>query len=598
MPLEVLCPGCHEVLQAPHSALGRKVKCPQCGRPFHLRVPDSARNFPASASDKEMDTARLNRLDDATGRICPNCGTRLSFDDLECPACHVLLGTVKATAESVDGSDQREQKPALFYQEFIRDGLEFCKKNQGLSLRLACFWMAFSALCLACLAAALWSVKPLERSVCVICGSVALLVPPGLAWNLNVAIVGATLRKKRKLSKYGFDLLAGIGAGFKLVAWFLDVAAPAHLLALAAVGLSCFGMPRALPVAGGLEAAGFLFASLLFPIASTQMAVPAGTGGWRVRRMWRPLRGTIPAVLRWCGCFYLTLALPLACLALGGFFCGKDVAQLINASAENSKIYVAKKAAEDSPGDRSLPSEVRDVAAQPESEMPWRVLIVPAGLILLAATVFGGSAVLPMRVNGLYAHCFLDRLDLEMTSSETSYVAPAKGLDQIAVGGRLNWNRILIGLGTALGTGLLIGGTAAAIAGQDFFAGAAIGLWLAGIVLAIGSACWLLFEALEGSDFSHAMRYAVLAVPLVVLGGAFIAFGQMASLHWYGRHSPGSWLLFVLASWLVATLGLVAGLVAGLANWAKLKYLTALLVGGYLGALVGAAVYAALPASG
>jgi len=257
-----------------------------------------------------------------------------------------------------------------------------------------------------------------------------------------------------------------------------------------------------------------------------------------------------------------------------------------------------------------LPAEVREVAGKPEIEMPWRVLIVPAGLMLLAATVFGGSAVFPMRVNGLYAHCFLDRLDLEMTSSETSDVVQAKRLDQIAVGGRLNWNKILIGLGTALGTGILIGGTSAAIAGQDFFAGAiagqrffagaALGLWLAGIVLAIGSSCWLLFEAAEGIDFSHAIRYAVLLVPLVVLGGAFIVIGQLTNATWIGRHGhgTGSWLLFVLATWLAATLGLVAGLVAGLANWAKLKYLTALLVGGYLGALVGAAVYAALPASG
>jgi hypothetical protein len=509
------------------------------------------------------------------------------------------LGTVKAIAESDDGNDQREQKAALFYREYIRDGLEFCKSNRGLSLYLACFWMAFTALCLAGLAAALWSVKPLERFVCVICGCVALLFPPGLAWNLNVAIVDATLRKKKKLRKYRFDVLAGIGAGFKLVAWFLDVAAPAHVLALVAVALSFFGMPHTLPVAGGLEAAGFLFASLVFPIASTQMALPVGTGGWRVRTMWRPLRGTIPAILRWCGCFHVTLALPLACLALGAFFCGKDVARLIDASQENSTIYVAKKAIADSPGNLTLPSEAREVAGRQEIEMPWHVLIVPAGLMLLAATAFGGSAVFPMRINGLYAHCFLDRLDLEMTSSETGYVARAKSLDQIVVPGRLNWNRILIGLGAELGTGILIGGTAAAIAGQSFFAGAAVGLWLAGIVLAIGSSCWLLFEASEGIDFSHAMRYAVLLVPLVVLGGAFIVMGQLTSPTWIGRHGhgTGSWLLFVLATWLAATVGLVAGLLAGLANWAKLKYLTALLVGGYLGALVGAAVYAALAAS-
>src|ERR1700693_3849888 len=115
MPREVRCPGCHKILQAPHRALGRKVKCPQCGKPFHLRVPDSAQKTPAPPSDKEIDTAPDDRFDDATGRICPNCGTRLSFDDPECPACHVLLGTVKAIAESDDGKDQREQKAALFY---------------------------------------------------------------------------------------------------------------------------------------------------------------------------------------------------------------------------------------------------------------------------------------------------------------------------------------------------------------------------------------------------------------------------------------------------------------------------------------------------
>jgi hypothetical protein len=73
----------------------------------------------------------------------------------------------------------------------------------------------------------------------------------------------------------------------------------------------------------------------------------------------------------------------------------------------------------------------------------------------------------------------------------------------------------------------------------------------------------------------------------------------MTSGFWVGRHGHvlGNWLLFVLSSWLAATLGLLAGLVYGFMNWGRLKYLTVLMLGGYVGALVGAALYAAIAGS-
>jgi hypothetical protein len=446
--------------------------------------------------------------------------------------------------------------------------------------------------------AALWSVKPLERSICAICAGISLLVPLGLAWNLNVAVVGAALKKKTKLSKHRFDLLAGIGGGFTLVAWLLDVAAPAHLLALLAVGIAFSGLPHLVPVAAGLEAAAFLFASLVFPIASAQMAMPAGAGGWRVRTMWLPLRRTFPAVLRWCGSFYMSLAPALVVLALAAVFCGRDVAQLIHASGENSQIYVAQKIAADS-GDVSLPPVVQEAASGREIPMPWRSFVLPAALMLLAAAAFGGVAVVPMRVNGLYAHSFTDRLDLKLEPSDKSDAKAGRRHDEIVPARPLAWKKMMIGLAAALATGIVIGGTAGLLAGTGALGSAAIGLWLAGIVLTIGSSCWLLLESWDGTDLWHAFRFAVLLVPLLVIGGVFLFYGQMTSGFWTGRHGHilGTWLMFVLASWLVATLSLLAGLVYGFINWGRLKYLTVLMLGGYLGALVGAALYAAVAGS-
>jgi hypothetical protein len=578
MALEARCPGCQKTLQAPERALGRKVKCPSCGKSFQLRLSGSAEISP--------------------GRICPNCAAQVSFEDPECPACHVLLGTVTATAESDDDIAQREQRVDRFYRRFLGDARDFWKENPAVSIRLASFCVAFTALCLAFLVAALWSVKPLERSICAICGGIAVLVPLGLAWNLNVAVVGAALRNKKKLNKYRFDLLAGVGGGFKLIAWFLVVAAPAHLLVLLTISLSLSAVPHLLPVAAGLEAAAFVFASLVFPIASAQMATAKGAGAWRLRTMWVPLRRTLPALLRWCGCFYMSLAAALVCLGLVAVFCGREVAQLIQASQENSQIYVAQKVAADA-GELSLPAAMQLAAGGREIAMPWRSLVLPAALILVAAVAFGGVAVFPMRVNGLYAHCFLDRLDLKLEPSDKSYASARKSLDEIVAPRRPGWNKVVIGLAAALATGTVIGGTSGLLAGNGLLGSAAIGLWLAGIVLSIGSSCWLLLEAWEGSDLWHAFRYAVLLVPILVVGGAFLFYGQMTSGFWVGRHGHvlGNRLLFVFSSWLAATLGLLAGLVYGFMNWERLKYLTVLMLGGYVGALVGAALYAAIASS-
>jgi hypothetical protein len=261
-------------------------------------------------------------------------------------------------------------------------------------------------------------------------------------------------------------------------------------------------------------------------------------------------------------------------------------------------MYVARKIIADS-GNVSLPPAVREAAGRREIPMSWRSLVVPAALMLFAAAAFGGVAVFPMRVNGLYAHCFLDRLDLKLEPSDKSYASAGKSLDEIAAPRRPGWNKIVIELAAALATGIVIGGTAGLLAGNGLLGSAAIGLWLAGIVLTIGSSCWLLLEAWEGSDLSHAVRYAVLLVPVLVVGGAFLFYGQMTSGFWIGRHGHvlGNWLLFVLSSWLAATLGLLAGLVYGFMNWGRLKYLTVLMLGGYVGALVGAALYAAIASS-
>ncbi len=131
--------------------------------------------------------------------------------------------------------------PKLYYKEFVKDGIEFWKKEKKLSFRLAMHLGHFLPAVRVQCYMSLWSVKPLVRDFWIFIGTIELLIPPGLTWNLHTTIIDATMRKKKKIGKYTFDRFLGAALGLKLIFWFLDVAAPLHIAALVFLVLGSAG---------------------------------------------------------------------------------------------------------------------------------------------------------------------------------------------------------------------------------------------------------------------------------------------------------------------------------------------------------------------
>jgi DNA-directed RNA polymerase subunit M/transcription elongation factor TFIIS len=495
MPVKVRCPECEKVLNAPDRARGKAIKCPACGSAVRVpaekasaakpaaRKPAKKLAAPPPSSSGMIVNLDLDQIEDAQTRICPKCGTEVDAEDAECPSCHVNLGTGLLSAERKADLSRKGPNPKLYYKEFFKDGIEFWKKEKRLSFRLTILWIVFCLLFVCSIDMSLWSVKPLVRAFWIFIGTIELLIPPGLTWNLHTTIIDATLRKKKKLGKYTFDRFLGAAISLKLIVWFLGVAAPLHIAALVFLVLGARGMPVAPLVAGALEVAAFVFASLLFPIASTHMAMPITIRGWLPNKMSKPFFRTMPAVLYWCFFFYLTLLVPIGCLAVIGVFSGNRIVEQFQNANTRSAIFDAKGQIAMIPRGKDIPEELQDIAKITEPTVDLSVLYLPTGLLLVAAAAFGMTAVFSMRTNGQYARYFLDQLDLETMAAEVTYVPKAKNLEEFeAKQAGLSWKPVLMGLGLGYAVPIFLG----ASIGMSFYTGMLQGITFA--LLIAGSA--------------------------------------------------------------------------------------------------------------
>jgi len=567
MPLKVRCPSCERILNVSDRARGKAVKCPDCGTAVRVPAAKLAKKAVAPPPSSSMAIANLDldRLEDTATRICPKCSAEVSLEDEECPECHVNLATGTLSEKNRVELSRKGPNPKLYYKEFFSDSSVFWKKNINLSLRLAGFSAAFTALYVACLFVSVWSAKPLVRYFFVFLSYVSLLVAPGLAWSLDTTIIDATLRKKKKLGKYTFDKFLGVALSLRLLAWYLVIAAPVHLLALAALIMYLVrGVMPALVAAGALEVAAFVFASLLFPLASVHMAMPISTKGWLVHKMSKPFFRTFGASVYWCFFLYLLLIPSLACIAVGAVVSGKDLLKIVATSNENSKIFVIKSEIAGLAKNKELTKEQRDYQTREMADIDWSRIFLPAGMLILSTAWFGMTSVFLMRANGLYAHYFLDRLDLETMTKDIVYVPKAKTLDELeARSAGLSWKKVLSGVGLALILALAFGGAGAVIQGKSPVAGIGTGILIVGILTGTTGYFWLLYEAFMDS---------------MIWFGAILITSQCG---WVIRFFLGP------AGWAVA--GLVP-FIYGAVNWSNAKYPLVIMVLGNMMAIVGVVV--------
>jgi hypothetical protein len=520
MPVKVRCGSCERVINAPDRARGKAVKCPQCGKP--VRIPAEAAApvakkaaAPPPSGSMVIANLDLDRLDDAQTRICPKCGAEVSAEDIECPECQVNLVTGLLSAQQQAERSRKGPNPKLYYREFFGDSFEFWRKNKKLSISLSLNCLIFTALAMFCLFMSLWSAKPLVRVFWWFMMGVTILIPPGLAWNLHTTIIDATLRKKKKIPKYHFDKLLGTALGFKFILWFLDVAAPLHILAVA------FLLLRFPIVALCLEAAAVVFASLLFPLAMSHMAMPVTTRGWLLNKMSGPFFRTLPALAYWDIFLLLMMIVPVGCIAGGAIMSGTDLIDLADASNFNSVLHTKMAEIENLPKTGIMPEDLREWQGKKEIVQNWNPFWMPAGLMVLAAGFFGATAVFLMRANGLYARYFLDYLNLETMEPETKYVAKVARLDDLEDAKGLTWQKVLVGVGFTGVLGFALGGATASVMEKSFFTGMGAGLMLAGILCAIVGAIWRLAVI-----FKHSIGW--------FLASLFVPFANLvySFLHW------------------------------------------------------------------
>ncbi|HEX4070183.1 MAG TPA: hypothetical protein VHX68_03410 [Planctomycetaceae bacterium] len=477
---------------------------------------------PPPSSSMMLANLDLDRIEDTETRICPKCGVEVTPEDVECPECHVNLQTGILSDQKKIELSRKGPNPKLYYKEFVRDGFDFWKREKRLSFRLAAFWTLFCLIFAACGFMSMWCIKPLLRDFWMFLGTISLLIPPGLTWNLHTTIIDATMRKKKTLGKYTHDKFLGAALGLKLIFWFLDIAAPVHIAAVVFLVLGVRGMPLGFIVAGALEVAAVLFASLLFPVAMTHMSMPITRRGWMLNKLSKPFFRTFPAVMYWCFFLYLTLLPVIACVVVGGYFAARGIPELLDHAAVNTQIFLAKAEIENIPKGKDVPHELQDAAKATVMPMNWTPYFVASGMLVAAGALFGTIAVFSMRTNGQYGRYFMDRLDLETMVDEIVYVPKARNLEEFeAKASALSWKPILTGVGLMYAVAILLGGSI----GLSFLTGApegvTYGLLISGPILTIVGFGWVIVAAATGRKKENSpLKFAagVLASGLVAAG--------------------------------------------------------------------------------
>jgi predicted RNA-binding Zn-ribbon protein involved in translation (DUF1610 family) len=543
MPVKVRCSECERVVNAPDRARGKAVKCPQCGKA--IRVPaekaaPAAKKAAARPPSSSMIIANLDldRLEDEQTRICPKCGAEVSAEATECPECQVNLLTGLLSRELQADRDRKGPDPKKYYQEFFSDSLEFWRKNKKLSISLGINSVIFTGVAALCLFCAIYFTKPLVKDFWWFLATIAVMITPGLAWNLHTTIIDATLRKKKKLAKYHFEKLLGAALGFKFVFWFLDVAAPLHILALV------FLLLKFPLVALGLEVAAVVFGALLFPLAMSHMAMPVTIRGWLLNKMSGPFFRTLPALSYWAFFLLLMMVVPLACIG-GAVFMAQGIDTLIENSHYNGVLFTKNAEIDNLSKNAVMPPDLQEWRSKKPAELDFKPFWIPAGLVVLAAGWFGATAVFLMRANGLYTRFFLDYLDLETMEPENKYVAKVAQLADLEGKKGLSWQTVLAGLGLAGVFGFAFGGAGAAAMGKDFLLGVGVGLVITGGGAILIGHFWLLFEAFKDS------------------------------MAWFGAillSSNIGWVAYIFVGPLALLLTPLLSLVYGGVNWSNAKF--------------------------
>lgn len=235
MPVKVRCPGCEKVLNVPDTARGKSVRCPKC----ETKIPVPAGEAEPVAQTKKSATKRkansedalaaldLSRMEDTSARLCPKCGAELDAEAFECPVCGA-----DATTGGMGRTAKRRQflggmpDPNDFYKNYLRESKEFLRENMGLAWRTGLYWTIFAVLSISAFGMFLYSEKTPPKVFWASLAVILSLGLPGWYWFLSQEIIRATLEKKKKLKRVGFDFFQTVAMGVKSYIWPIVVSLP------------------------------------------------------------------------------------------------------------------------------------------------------------------------------------------------------------------------------------------------------------------------------------------------------------------------------------------------------------------------------------
>lgn len=369
MPIKVRCKACSTVLNVSDKAAGRAVKCKQCGG--RVPVPAAAgassagtgapavkkkrRPAPAPAFDAPSDPDDMFggldlRKAEGDEKVCPNCTTVVSEDDVECPKCGVNIETGALSAQQKKRRSRKGPPPEEFYGICLPNAWKFVLNHKGFVVRTGITWGLSGTMVLIASFVLNWYVTlrsqelmdSVEGAVQITESAViieptkeeeakydgmtytsesvlldngkrilptpfwgAVLSPPsyfwcfiflvfllgmgGWAWTLSGKIVEITLAKEKKIKRFSGDIFGDMTKGFTTIFWPIVLMYPVVWIPLA----MHFG-----GVAANVSVITFLVIFLLpylvfLPLAVVHMAQPYTYRAWLINWMGKDFFSTI-----------------------------------------------------------------------------------------------------------------------------------------------------------------------------------------------------------------------------------------------------------------------------------------------------------------
>lgn len=108
MPIQVTCPSCKGMFNAPDNAAGKKAKCPKCGGVIEIPTPAAAEEVfdaeeaaprPFDEDEYEVEPPPEPPAQAEERRPCPMCGEMISRDAVKCRFCGEIFDEALRAAE-------------------------------------------------------------------------------------------------------------------------------------------------------------------------------------------------------------------------------------------------------------------------------------------------------------------------------------------------------------------------------------------------------------------------------------------------------------------------------------------------------------------